>query len=72
MELRFFGRGFGFSDEHTSAYFTTENQEIVIIDCPVSTYNKLKHMDLLNYEELYIFITHTHGDHIGGLGLIIQ
>ena len=72
MELRFFGRGFGFSDEHTSAYFTTENQEIVIIDCPVSTYNKLKHMDLLNYEELYIFITHTHGDHIGGLGLFIQ
>ncbi len=72
MELRFFGRGSGFSDEHTSACFTTENQEMVIIDCPVSTYNKLKHMDLLNYEELYIFITHTHGDHIGGLGLFIQ
>ena len=41
MELKFFGRGSGFSEDHTSAYFITTNNELVIIDCPVSTLNKL-------------------------------
>lgn len=72
MALKFFGRGSGFADEHTSAYFTTENKEMVIIDCPVSTFQKLKHSDLMNYEKFYILVTHTHGDHIGGLGLFVQ
>lgn len=72
MSLKFFGRGSGFSDEHTSAYFSTESEEIVIIDCPVSTFQKLKHMDLSKYKEFYFLITHTHGDHIGGLGLFVQ
>jgi len=71
MVLKFFGRGSGFADEHTSAYFTT-NKEMVIIDCPVSTFQKLKHIDLKDYEKFYILITHTHGDHIGGLGLFVQ
>lgn len=30
MVLNFFGRGSGFADEHTSAYFSTENKEMVI------------------------------------------
>lgn len=72
MALKFFGRGSGFSDEHTSAYFSTENKELVIIDCPVSTFQKLKQLNLSNYENIYILITHTHGDHVGGLGLFVQ
>lgn len=72
MNLKFFGIGSGFADEHTSAYFSTENKEMVIIDCPVSTFQKLKHMNLSDYENFYVLITHTHGDHVGGLGLFVQ
>ena len=72
MELKFLGRGAGFADEHTSAYFTTENNETVIIDCPVSTFQKMKQIDLTDCTRFYILVTHTHGDHIGGLGLFVQ
>ncbi len=71
MALKFFGRGSGFADEHTSAYFT-KNNEMVIIDCPISTFNKVKHLNLTSFEKFYILVTHTHGDHIGGLGLFVQ
>lgn len=72
MALRFLGRGSGFADEHTSAYFSTENKEMVIIDCPISTFQKMKHFDLTECERFYILVTHTHGDHVGGLGLFVQ
>lgn len=72
MVLKFFGRDSGFGDEHTSSYFSTENEELVIIDCSISTLQKLKHMDLSKYKEIYVLITHTHGDHICGLGLFVQ
>lgn len=72
MVLKFFGRDTGFGEEHTSAYFITEKKEMVLIDCPVSTFQKLKHMDLSEYEHFYVYVTHTHGDHIGGLGLFVQ
>lgn len=72
MKLRFFGRGSGFADEHNSAYFVTRQNDLVIIDCPASTYQKLKRIDLQQYDEIYVLITHTHGDHGGGLGLLVQ
>lgn len=71
MALKFFGRGSGFADEHNSAYFSVGNK-MIIIDCPVSTFQKIKHMDLTDYEEFCFLVTHTHGDHIGGLGLFVQ
>lgn len=70
--MKFFGRGSGFTCEHTSAYFTTKDKEIIIIDCPVSTFQKLRDVNLDNYDDCYVLITHTHGDHIGGLGLFVQ
>lgn len=72
MVLNFLGSGSGFSDNHTSAYFTTNDKELVIIDCPVSAFQKLKRMKLGDYEQIYVFVTHTHGDHVGGLGLFAQ
>lgn len=75
MILKFFGRGAGFSnlmEGHTSAYFETENNDLVILDLPMSSFYKLKEMDLKKYNNLFVFITHTHGDHISGLGLFAQ
>lgn len=71
MKLQFLGNGSGFSDEHTSAFFSFLDKELVIIDCPISTFQKVKHT-LHSYENIYVLITHTHGDHIGGLGLLAQ
>lgn len=72
MLLKFFGRGSGFSDDNTSAYFESKNNELVIIDCSIFTFQKLKYMDLSKFKDIYVCITHTHGDHISGLGLFVQ
>lgn len=72
MFLQFFGRGAGFADEHTSAYFVTDKRDLFLLDCPCSTFSKVKNFDLSGYNDFYVLITHTHGDHIGGLGLWIQ
>ena len=75
MKLKFLGRDSGFGDEHNSAFFITKDNDLVIIECPVSTFEKLKEnipINLNNYENIYVLITHTHGDHIGGLGLFAQ
>ena len=72
MALKFFGRGSAFSDTHTSAYFTTADNDFVIIDCSITTLWKIKHIDLKAYENIYVLITHTHGDHVDGLGLLVQ
>lgn len=72
MVLKFFGRGSGFSDNHNSAYFITEDNELVIIDCSVLTFLKLEQLKLESYRKIYVLITHTHGDHVGGLGLFVQ
>lgn len=69
--LQFLGRGSAFSDKHNSAFFT-ENYEFVLIDCPATSYQKVKKMDWEKYDNIYILITHTHGDHSGGVGTMLQ
>ncbi len=73
MALTFLGRGSGFSDDNTSAYFITDEHEMVIIDCGFTAFRILKKMELLRtVSNLYVLITHTHGDHVGGLSLFVQ
>lgn len=69
--LLFAGRGSAFAEEHNSAFFI-ENQELVILDCPATAFQKYKTLDFQHIQHIYILVTHTHGDHISGIGLMIQ
>ncbi len=69
--LMFTGRGAAFADEHNSALFA-QNNELVLIDCPATAYQKIKKMNWQQYDNIYILITHTHGDHCGGVGTMLQ
>ena len=69
--LMFLGRGSAFTDENNSAYFTEEN-ELVLIDCPATSYQKVRKMNWEKYDNIYILVTHTHGDHSGGVGMMLQ
>ena len=68
--LTFFGRGSAFTKEHNSAYFTDGN-DLILLDCPMSTFSKLRARGLSRYESIYVLITHTHGDHVGGVATLI-
>lgn len=69
--LLFAGRGSAFAEEHTSAFFI-EKQELVLLDCPASAFQKYKTLDFEHISHIYILVTHTHGDHAGGIGSMIQ
>ena len=69
--LLFLGRGSAFADEHNSAFFVEDN-ELVLIDCPATSYQKVKKMKWEQFDNIYILITHTHGDHSGGVGTMLQ
>ena len=68
--LTFLGRGSAFTKEHNCAYFVDGN-DIILLDCPMSAFSKLKSRGLFGYDSVYVLITHTHGDHVGGLGMLI-
>lgn len=69
--LKFLGRGSAFADEHNSAFFFHDN-DLILIDCPASSFQKVKKMNLSAVKNIYILITHTHGDHSGGVGTMLQ
>jgi len=69
--LRFLGRGSAFSAENNSAFFIKDN-ELVLIDCSMSSFNKIKAMNLTGIKEIFVLVTHTHSDHIGGIAMLID
>jgi len=74
MELKFLGRGSGFNikEGNTSAYFIDSN-ELFLIDCGWSAFEKLIKKDLLvNKNKINVMITHTHSDHVGSLESLIS
>ena len=71
MMLKFLGRGSAFTDEHNSAYFI-RNDELVLIDCPMSSFMRLNDRNMALFDHVYVLVTHTHGDHVGGIGMLID
>ena len=67
----FLGRGSAFSNAHNCAYFVSNN-DLVLLDCPASAFQNIKKLNLEKFDNIYILVTHTHGDHIGGIGTMLQ
>ncbi|MDY6338495.1 MAG: diguanylate cyclase [Saccharofermentans sp.] len=69
--LTFLGRGSAFADEHNSAFFI-EDGNLILIDCPMSSFEKLNDMNLTLFDHIYLLVTHTHGDHVSGIGMLVD
>lgn len=75
--LHFFGRGSAFDEQQNSAFFADED-DVILIDCPMSSFHKLRKMNIERLTEsgsiriIIILVTHTHGDHVSGIATLIQ
>lgn len=69
--LKFFGNGSAFADTNTCAYFI-QNHDMIIIDFSQSAFPKFRNLDFSDISKIYILVTHTHGDHISGIGTLIH
>lgn len=74
MKLIFLGSGACFYPKlhNTSAYFTYNNN-LVLLDCGETVYERLLQCeDIENYEQIYVVLTHLHADHVGSLGSLLS
>ena len=74
--LQFFGRRSAFFEQQNSAFFIQDHQ-LILIDCPMSSFHRLKELGPENLvggpvDQIQILVTHTHGDHIGGIPMLIH
>lgn len=75
IDFKFTGCGSGFHPElgSNSAYFLEKDSGMVLIDCGEGTFAKLStNNDYLHAASMKVFITHTHGDHVGSLGTLVM
>lgn len=69
--LTFLGKDSGFGDNNNSAYIENNN-DLYIIDCGFSVFNKIKNnFDFNNYNSINVIITHLHNDHAGSLSQLV-
>ena len=74
--LTFFGRGSAFTASQNSAFFQSGN-DLILIDCPMSSFHRLKEIGPeqltgTKVSTIRVIVTHTHGDHIGGIPMLIH
>ena len=72
-KLKFIGRGSGYNvkEGNTSAYII-KNQVLLLIDCGEGVFKRIIETDLTkDVKEIYIIITHMHGDHVGSLSSFV-
>lgn len=74
MELNFIGRGgaINFSEGGNCA-FIKQGGGLILLDCCEGCAEKLVRLNVLNesVKQIYLVITHTHADHVAGLGTLI-
>lgn len=71
--LKFVGTGSAFNTElgNNSAYIK-EGNKLFLIDCGSANFHRMKESGLLDdVEYIYVFITHTHSDHVGSISDLI-
>ena len=69
--LNFFGKGSAFADDNTCAYFV-DDADMVLIDFSLEAFPKFRRLDFSGIKTIYVLVTHTHGDHISGIGTLIH
>lgn len=69
--LTFLGRGSAFADAHNCAYFI-DGKDLILLDCPASAFQYIKKLHPERFHTIYILVTHTHDDHSGGIGTMLQ
>jgi len=67
MRITIIGGGDAFSDDNSSFLIEIENKKI-LFDCSENTFKYIKNN---NIDIDYVFISHTHSDHINGLEKLI-
>ncbi len=74
MNLNFLGIGSAFQTSlyNNCAYFIEDN-ELFLIDCGETAFEQLKKQEFFsNVKDIYVVFTHTHSDHIAGLGQLVD
>lgn len=72
LEINFLGCGgaFDLKEKNSSVLLKTNNNSHLLIDCGYTSYATLKINNLIDKID-YVFVTHTHEDHISGLSCFI-
>ncbi len=69
--LTFLERGSAFSDEQNCAFFT-DGSDLVLTDLSMSGFHKLRRRGMEGTGHIYVLVTHTHSDHVGGIPMLIH
>lgn len=72
MELTFFGLGGAYNTKLLNTFaYCKQGDKLILVDCGEEALKLLKSNNLLdNVKQIYMLITHTHADHIAGLGTL--
>lgn len=70
--LNFIGTGSAFSQEINSCAYIISEKKLILFDCGENTFSKIKTiLDDNDLDDVNIFISHTHADHVNGLSTLI-
>lgn len=74
LDLKFLGIGSAFQTHlyNNTAYFQ-EGDTLFLLDCGETAFEQLKRQSFFrDINKIYVAFTHTHSDHIGGLGQLVE